>query len=120
MNNISIGTCGEDLAQEYLLKLGFELLHRNWRNGRYEIDIVARRGDMLHIVEVKTRKAGSIAAPEDAMTRAKFKALCRAVQIYISSYKIEADISFDLVAIDYSSDGPPAVRYIPNVMYPVW
>lgn len=57
LDALSTGAEGERLAAEYLLKEGFDLLHRNWRNGRCEIDLVARRDGVLHIIEVKSRAA---------------------------------------------------------------
>ena len=49
LDALSTGAEGERLAAEYLLKEGFDLLHRNWRNGRCEIDLVARRDGVLHL-----------------------------------------------------------------------
>jgi putative endonuclease len=115
-----IGRQGEDLAQEYLLREGFTLLHRNWRNGRYEIDLVAEKDGVLHIVEVKTRVAGNPVSPEEAYTRAKFRSLCLAAGYYIRSYKIETDVQFDLIAVEHDEQGEFALRYIPEVMSPVW
>lgn len=69
MSSIRIGQRGEEIAARFLLSEGFDLLHRNWRSGRYELDIVARKEGVLHIVEVKSRKADGLTAPEEAMTR---------------------------------------------------
>jgi putative endonuclease len=115
-----IGRRGEDLAQEYLLRQGFTLLHRNWRNGRYELDLVAEKEGVLHIVEVKTRVAGNLTSPEGAYTRAKFKALCKAAEYYIRLYGIDLDAQFDLIAVEYNESGGFSLRYIPQVMSPVW
>ncbi len=115
-----IGRQGEDLAQEYLLREGFTLLHRNWRNGRYELDLVAEKEGVLHIVEVKTRVAGNPVSPEEAYTRAKFRALCQAAGYYIRLYKIDADVQFDLIAVEHDEWGEYVLRYIPAVMSPVW
>ena len=115
-----IGRRGEDLAQEYLLGAGFTLLHRNWRNGRYELDLVAEKEGVLHIVEVKTRAAGNLTSPEEAYTRAKFRSLCRAAEYYIRLYKVELDVQFDLIAVEHDPSGESTLRYIPDVMSPVW
>lgn len=120
MNRAEIGTRGEDAAQEFLLREGFNLLHRNWRNGRYELDFVAEKEGLLHIVEVKTRRAGAITSPEEAMTRNKFRALCKAVEYYIELYRIDLEVQFDLIAVEHDVSGDLALRYIPNVMSPVW
>lgn len=117
---IEIGNQGEDLAQEYLYREGFNLLHRNWRNGRYELDLVAEKNGTLHIIEVKTRVAGNLTSPEEAYTRAKFRSLCKAADYYIRLYKIETDVQFDLIAIEYDESGAEDIRYIPQVMSPVW
>ena len=115
-----IGRRGEDLAQEYLLREGFTLLHRNWRNGRYEIDLVMERDGMVHIVEVKTRVAGNPTSPEEAFTRAKFRALCRAAEDYIQIYNMEQEVQFDLVTIEHDPAERFSLRYIPAVMSPTW
>ena len=120
MSSIRIGQRGEEIAARFLLSEGFDLLHRNWRSGRYELDIVARKEGVLHIVEVKSRKADGLTAPEEAMTRKKFKALFRAAQQYVALYRIDADTQFDLIAVDLLPDSTHRLRYIPNAMVPRW
>ena len=110
----------EEIAARFLLSEGFDLLHRNWRSGRYELDIVARKEGVLHIVEVKSRKADGLTAPEEAMTRKKFNALFRAAQQYVALYRIDADTQFDLIAVDLLPDSTHRLRYIPNAMVPRW
>ena len=105
---------------EYLFREGFTLLHRNWRNGRYELDLVAEKDGILHIVEVKTRATGNPVSPEEAYTRKKFKALCRAVEYFIGLYKIDMDVQFDLIAVEHNETGGFSLRYIPDVMSPMW
>lgn len=120
MSSIRIGQRGEEIAARFLLSECFDLLHRNWRSGRYELDIVARKEGVLHIVEVKSRKADGLTAPEEAMTRKKFNALFRAAQQYVALYRIDADTQFDLIAVDLLPDSTHRLRYIPNAMVPRW
>ena len=120
MSSIRIGQRGEEIAARFLLSEGFDLLHRNWRSGRDELDIVARKEGVLHIVEVKSRKADGLTAPEEAMTRKKFNALFRAAQQYVALYRIDADTQFDLIAVDLLPDSTHRLRYIPNAMVPRW
>ena len=68
MNTQEIGQKGEEAAVHYLIDNGFEILHRNWRSGRYELDITARRDGVLHIIEVKCRKAGGLTCPAACRT----------------------------------------------------
>ena len=75
---------------------------------------------VLHIVEVKSRKADGLTAPEEAMTRKKFNALFRAAQQYVALYRIDADTQFDLIAVDLLPDSTHRLRYIPNAMVPRW
>lgn len=120
MRSRETGIRGEDEAARYLLGHGFDLLHRNWRNGRYELDIVAVREGVLHIVEVKCRRADGLTRPEEAMTRAKFRALMRAAQFYVELYGLDMDVQFDLVAVTAFPDGAFDVAYIPDAMVPHW
>ena len=115
-----IGRQGEDRAQEYLLDEGFNLLHRNWRNGRYELDFVAEKAGVLHIVEVKTRVAGNPVSPEEAYTRAKFRSLCKAVAFYIQLYRLDMEVQFDLIAVEHDGAEGFELKYIPEVMSAVW
>ena len=67
------GRAGERAAAEYLRRAGYEICALNWRSGRYELDIVARKAGIVHFVEVKTRRAGSLTPPEAAVTPQKFR-----------------------------------------------
>lgn len=113
------GAWGEAVAARWLQDAGFELLHTNWRSGRYELDIVARRGDVLHFVEVKARRAGALTTPEEAVTPAKFRALQRAAEAYIAAYGVNLEVQFDAIAVEYG-DRCHEVRYIPNAMVSRW
>ena len=49
------GRYGEALAVDYFEKKGFEILHKNWRESHWEVDIIAVKNDILHFIEVKTK-----------------------------------------------------------------
>ena len=114
-----IGNWGEDVAAGYLKREGFEILGRNWRDGRNELDIIAEKDGVLHIVEVKCRKTGSLTAPEDAITPAKFRSLQKAAAAYIEIHGIDTEIQFDVIAVVHNNSGGE-IRYIPNAMIPKW
>ena len=63
-----LGKMGEDLAVQYLTDKGYEILERNWRNKHKEIDIIAKDGETLVIVEVKTRQSDDHGEPDLAVT----------------------------------------------------
>lgn len=118
--NRNTGDRGEDAAAQWLRERGFELCARNWRSGRYEIDIVARRGDTLHFVEVKTRRAGGLTPPEAAITFRKFRALRHAAEAYLERYSACEELQFDLAAVDMAEDGTVEVRFVERAMECHW
>lgn len=121
MTTREIGQKGEDAAARYLIENGFEILHRNWRSGRYELGHHGPgRDGILHVVEVKCRKAGGLTHPEEAMTRTKFNRLLHAARHYVALYGLDVDTQFDLIAVDYTPDGAYELRYIPEVMQTRW
>ena len=114
------GDRGEAAAAEWLRAHGFEICARNWRSGRYEIDIVARRQDVLHFVEVKTRRAGGLTPPEAAITIRKFRALRCAAEAYLERHPVCGELQFDLAAVDVADDGAAEVRFVERAMECHW
>lgn len=115
------GARGERAVAEWLRGLGYELCDMNWRQGRYELDIVALRGDTLHLVEVKTRRAGGLTTPEEAITPQKMRALHRAAQCYLADGRWAGyEIQFDLAAVECHTDGRLEIRYIERAIEWGW
>ncbi len=67
--SFELGKQGEEIASEYLINKGFKIIERNWRAGRYEIDIIAIDNNTLVFVEVKTRSADYLVEPELSLTK---------------------------------------------------
>lgn len=120
MTTAETGRLGERAAMEYLRQRGYMIRHTNWRNGHYELDIVAEREDMLYFVEVKTRRAGGLTTPEDALTPHKARSLQRAAAAYLSYCHYEGECQFDLAAVDVYPDGRFEVRYTENALELNW
>ena len=102
MNNKDTGFLGENITAQYLTQNGFEILHRNWRYKHLEIDIIAFKDGILHIVEVKTRTDNQFGFPEQAITAKKMQFLKNAAahyQTYIDVVhaKGEAELAKDNV-----------------------
>lgn len=114
------GREGELAAAEYLREHGYLIRDRNWRNGRDEIDIVAVRGGCIRFVEVKTRDADGLTAPEEALTPAKRRAVIRAAESYLAMYGIREEPHLDLAAVDAFADGRFVVRHIPDAVECHW
>jgi putative endonuclease len=76
-----LGKQGEEIAQQHLSDKGYKILQCNWRFGSEEIDIIARKDNILVIVEVKTRQTNFFGEPEESVTKKKQKFLVRAALI---------------------------------------
>jgi putative endonuclease len=78
-----LGQQGESLAASYLAEQGYEILERNWRCARGEIDIIAAKGEWLVFVEVRTRTGHAYGPPEESITPAKQARLLELAQTYL-------------------------------------
>ena len=114
------GRRGEQAAVDYLRRVGFAILERNWRSGRYELDIVARRWDELHFIEVKTRRRDGLTPPEQALDSHKRRALVRAANAYLTENPFAGEVQFDLIAVETAPAGTPEVRYIEDAIELHW
>lgn len=120
MTTAETGQLGEQAAADYLRGEGYEICARNWRNGRYELDIVARKGDTFHFVEVKTRRAGALTPPEYAVTAQKFRALHRAATLYMALAGRDCEAQFDLAAVEITPGAEARVCLIENALEYNW
>lgn len=105
----------EDLAAAHLQSRGMLIEARNVHCGRLgELDIVARDGEYLVFVEVKSRRTLAYGAPEQAVSPTKQRRIRRLALSYLHKNQLHgAPCRFDVVAVDYRS-GAPQLRYIPN------
>ena len=94
-----IGKIAEDLAHQYLLKENYEILDRNWHHGHLELDIIARDGDELVIVEVKSRNGIRYEHPSEAVTNTKIKRIVEAADAYILEKDFQLETRFDVITI---------------------
>ena len=93
------GKDGEMTAVEHLKSKGYQILHTNWRKGRYELDIVAKTNDELVIVEVKTRSGIPLETPETAVDKHKINHIVMATDLYIKIFDIDLPVRFDIISI---------------------
>jgi putative endonuclease len=103
---MGLGQRGESLAAEKLAALGYELVARNYRCAAGEIDLVARHGDTVVFIEVRTRRGRQFGIPEGSLTPRKRQHLIAAAQTYLQENNL-IDISWriDVVAVELSSRG---------------
>jgi len=100
-----LGRYGETLAARYLESKGFSLCARNWRCPAGEIDLIARDGDCLVFVEVRTRRKQDFGTPEESITAAKQAHLIAVAQTYVQEQGWDGDWRIDVVAIELERDG---------------
>ena len=94
-----LGKIGEDLAEKHLRHIGYQVLHRNWRFGHDELDIIARDGNWLVVVEVKTRTTDHFGEPEMEVKPAKQRAIVKTTEAYILTVDYRGETRFDVIGI---------------------
>lgn len=117
MTTLAIGNKGEELACAYLKSLGYRVVKQNFRIRGGEIDIVARDGDNLVFVEVKTRFTDQFGSALEAVTPWKIKFLLRSALFYIQRIKWgDKPYRIDVVTVDFNhQQGKPRIELIKNI-----
>lgn len=94
-----LGKEGEQIAVNYLKEKGYQILEKNWRYLKAEIDIVAQIGNTVAIVEVKTRSTNEFGNPQDFINPKKVKLLVGAANEYVIQRELDVEVRFDIIAI---------------------
>lgn len=109
-----LGDRGENLAARFLRDRGYKILMRNYRCPLGEIDIIARDGDTLVFVEVKSRSDEN-PAPEEQVNQAKQHQITKAAKSYLSRYGTpKPPARFDVVAVIWPEGRDPIIRHTPG------
>lgn len=120
-----IGEVGEYVAVHYLQTKGYLIVERNYTKKWGEIDVVARKGSVLHFIEVKSKSTDLNKAqnyidaykPEDGMHPWKIKRLTRTIQIYLLERRIQGDWQFDLISLYLDDKAKKAkVEFMKNII----
>ncbi|MGX5679926.1 YraN family protein [Schumannella luteola] len=111
-----LGRRGEEIAAQHLTARGLTIIERNWRCARGEIDLVARDGDVLVIVEVKTRSGLGFGHPLEAITTAKLARLRQLAAAWCEAHPGHwRSIRIDAVAVIAPRDGAVTVEHLEGV-----
>lgn len=94
-----LGNQGEKVAQKFLESSGYKILEKNWRFGKYEIDLIARKDHFVAIVEVKTRGSNLFENPEDTVSQQQRKRLIEAADQFLRNYPEDVEARFDIIAL---------------------
>ncbi len=101
-----LGKYGEELAKNFLIKKGFEILEMNYHFSRVaEIDIIAQKNNILHFVEVKTRSQTRFGTPFEAIDNKKLFSIFNCAKFYMqNSNKRYKKFQIDAIGIIISND----------------
>jgi len=99
-----LGKLGEELAIDFLKKAGYRIRETNWVFQKAEIDIIAQKGDILAIIEVKTRSSADFGLPQDFVKGKKIQLLVKAVNEYIITNDLDFEARFDIIAVQKNGD----------------
>lgn len=94
-----LGRIGEEKAVAFLQEKGYDVLATNWVFDKAEIDIIAQKGNVLAVVEVKTRSSLDFGLPQDFVKPKKIQLLLKAVNEYVISKDLDVEVRFDIIAI---------------------
>lgn len=110
------GKQGEAKAVEYLQENGYTILEQNFVFQKAEIDIIARKGDWLIVVEVKTRTSTDYGNPEDFVNTKKIKLLVKAIDEYVQQSDLDLEIRFDIISI-VKTDNKFNIEHLEDAFY---
>lgn len=110
-----LGRKGEELAGVYLVSRGYEILHRNWKYHRLEIDLIARKGRTLHFVEVKAKRWSPEGHPEDKVNRTKFRHILKVADEYLAQHPGNRYVQYDILAITFHREKEPEFFMLEDV-----
>lgn len=108
------GIWGEILAVRYLRQAGYRILMTNFRAGTSEVDIIAKKGNLICLVEVKTRSPGAMLSPAENVDREKQRRMLGASSAVLRLYAPDADLRFDIAEVIFSDPKNYRINYIKN------
>lgn len=94
-----LGTKGEQLAIDFLIKNKYKILEKNYRYLKAEVDIIAQKEEILAAIEVKTRTSAYFGNPEEFVNPKKIKLLLSAIDNYVVERDLDVEVRFDIIAI---------------------
>lgn len=105
--HIDFGKKGEDMAVEWLTEKGYTILHRNWRHGRFEVDIIATLKGIYHFIEVKSGRAGDYGYPEERVNGRKLKSMMKVAAAWLYQNPGSRQVQYNVLAITIRNGNVP-------------
>jgi putative endonuclease len=114
-HNQTIGRWGEETAVAYLCQRGYDIIARNARTPYGEIDIIAKQGDIIFFIEVKTLTSSKNFFPEQNVTSRKREHMLGSAQHYAAEHAFD-HWQIDVIAIEGKQGKLPTVTHFENVI----
>jgi putative endonuclease len=96
---LEIGRWGEGRAKQHLLQSGYEILEANYRFKKAEIDLIAKKGNLIIAVEVKSRSGIIVGTPFHAINREKQRNLLLGINHYVQRFKEPIEVRMDAISV---------------------
>jgi len=117
MNKLTVGIKGEKAACVFLKKNGYKILKKNYKKTFGEIDIIAKKGEDISFVEVKTRESQEFGLPCEAVTNAKKNRIIKTAKNYIIENSLNDNYSFDIIEVYHSGGKIKKLHHIKNAFF---
>lgn len=118
MNSREFGEMGEQMAADYLISMGYNIIERNWYFGKKELDIICEHAGLLVFVEVKARQDTCLENPTKAITNKKKNFLIKAANAYIEQKNKEEEARFDVITVLLDDKGAPTLSHYESAILP--
>ena len=116
-NHNEFGKLGEEKATALLQRKGYVIHERNYRYLKAEIDIIAQKGDILAVVEVKSRSTGFLETLSDSVNLKKRKLLVMAADYYVREQNLDVEVRFDVITL-LQKGNQLELQHIQDAFYP--
>ncbi len=93
------GKLGEEKAVAFLRKNGYKIKRRNYRYLKAEVDIIAQKGDILAIVEVKSRSSNFLEPIAQTVDQKKINLLVMAADRFVTEHDLDVEVRFDIITV---------------------
>lgn len=113
-----IGKAGEIAARNFLENKGYTVLEANWRFHRAEVDLIAKDGNILVFVEVKTRSSEAFGKPESFVDARKQRFLAEAASAYMEQIGHNWEIRFDIVSVLLEPGAEALLEHFEDAFFP--
>ena len=111
LNSREIGNIGEQATADFLVKNGYEILKRNYTVRGGEIDIIAKKNNVIAFVEVKTRKENPLETGEKAVTESKKRHVVKTAEHYLNTLDKPCDCRFDVAVAEVKNKQIVRLKY---------